>query len=72
MHSANIIHRDIKPANILINTKCQVKICDFGLSRTCTRVQQEEMSKLENERSTFNFDKEKDLSIRLSRYNLFK
>jgi serine/threonine protein kinase len=33
MHSANIIHRDIKPANILINSDCEVKLCDFGLSR---------------------------------------
>jgi mitogen-activated protein kinase 1/3 len=33
-HSSNVIHRDIKPSNILLNSKCQVKICDFGLSRT--------------------------------------
>jgi serine/threonine protein kinase len=32
--SANIVHRDLKPANILVNKYCQVKICDFGLSRT--------------------------------------
>ena len=32
--SANVIHRDLKPANILINRFCQVKFCDFGLSRT--------------------------------------
>ena len=34
IHSANVIHRDIKPANILINEECQIKICDFGISRT--------------------------------------
>ena len=33
IHSANIIHRDIKPANFLIDSQCNVKICDFGLAR---------------------------------------
>ncbi len=32
-HSMNIVHRDIKPENILITTKGQVKIADFGLSK---------------------------------------
>ena len=33
MHSANVIHRDLKPSNILLNKKCDVKICDLGLGR---------------------------------------
>lgn len=27
-----IIHRDVKPSNILVNSKGQIKICDFGVS----------------------------------------
>lgn len=34
IHVCNIMHRDIKPANILLDSKCHVKVCDFGLART--------------------------------------
>ena len=34
IHSAQLVHRDLKPANILINTQCNVRICDFGLARS--------------------------------------
>ena len=33
MHSAKILHRDLKPGNLLINSDCELRICDFGLAR---------------------------------------
>merc|ERR1712048_744356 len=28
----SIIHRDVKPSNILLNTRGEIRLCDFGVS----------------------------------------
>lgn len=33
LHSNRIIHRDMKPQNILVGSKQQIKLCDFGFAR---------------------------------------
>lgn len=33
MHGAGVSHRDVKPANILVDHRCNLKLCDLGLSR---------------------------------------
>ena len=48
LHSANIMHRDIKPANILIDTQCQIKICDFGMARSIKDQHSDEYKPISN------------------------
>jgi len=33
IHSANVLHCHLKPGDLLVNADCELKICDFGLSR---------------------------------------
>jgi len=33
IHSANVLHRDLKPSNLLVNSNCDLKVCDLGLAR---------------------------------------
>ncbi|KAM0686581.1 mitogen activated protein kinase, partial [Conglomerata obtusa] len=33
IHKAGVLHRDLKPSNCLVNSRCVLKICDFGLAR---------------------------------------
>lgn len=34
LHDSKVLHRDLKPANVLVNEDCSIKICDFGLARS--------------------------------------
>ena len=42
------MHRDIKPSNILIDDECQIKLCDFGLSRTRAKLPCDDMKEYIN------------------------
>ncbi|KAJ6020313.1 hypothetical protein N7499_003596 [Penicillium canescens] len=33
VHSVGVVHRDLKPSSILVNENCDLKICDFGLTK---------------------------------------
>lgn len=46
IHKCNFVHRDIKPSNILITDKLEVKIADFGLSRSLNKIDDRKRTEL--------------------------
>jgi len=43
IHSANVLHRDLKPSNLLVNSNCDLKVCDFGLARGISATHDQEL-----------------------------
>jgi serine/threonine protein kinase len=71
MHSANIVHRDLKPANILLDDRCQVILCDFGLARAVPE-RKEIREKIKNIKRVVNARGDEQKLDRMSRKELFK
>jgi serine/threonine protein kinase len=73
LHSANVIHRDLKPANILIDTQCNVQICDFGQARVLPKQSDGTLKRKKFCKTEYKKVLETDnLGERISRYDEFK
>ena len=59
IHSCAVLHRDLKPGNILLGDNYQVKICDFGLARSVTNDEPDEILIEEKLEEPKTLDKEK-------------
>jgi mitogen-activated protein kinase 1/3 len=65
-----VLHRDLKPGNILLDDNYQIKICDFGLARSVTKVEEDEEDdgKRTEEKKFFNKEKYFNAKSNLNKY----
>jgi serine/threonine protein kinase len=72
IHSCAVLHRDLKPGNILLGDNYQVKICDFGLARSVTNDEPDQVIVEEKIEEPKTLDKERINSTGSTRANLQK
>ncbi|KLO19068.1 kinase-like protein [Schizopora paradoxa] len=69
VHSASVVHRDLKPGNLLVNSDCELKICDFGLARGFDAVPDENQATHMTEYVATRWYRAPEIMLAFRRYN---
>ena len=72
LHSANLVHRDLKPSNMLIDSNCNIRICDFGLARVLPKASQLQKDINKYKKSHYKPVLESVGQERITRYDKFR